>query len=100
MISRQVNRQEIRVARKAIASEQKKKDRSVARRLLGFRQTYREKHGEYTGRPVADCMTGSRSSNPADRKIKRGFGGRILDRFKLVGGELFRLHATKGWRRA
>lgn len=99
MISRQVNRQEIRIARKAIASEQKKKDRSAARRLLGFRQTYREKHGEYTGRPVADCMTGSRSSI-SNRKITSGWGGRILDRFKLVGGELFRLHATKGWRRA
>ena len=28
-----------------------------------------------------------------------GWGRRLLNRFKTVDGKLYRLHATKGWRK-
>lgn len=38
--------------------------------------------------------------NP-NRKIRKGqsFGRMLKDRFKLIDGKLYQLHATKGWRR-
>jgi membrane-bound metal-dependent hydrolase YbcI (DUF457 family) len=30
----------------------------------------------------------------------RGWGHRLLPRFKRIDGKLYQLHATKGWRRA
>lgn len=95
MFSRQVSRQVRRDAAKAARSDQKILSHNIARRALHSRQTEREKHGLYSGRPVADCISPSRS-RVTKRTVKKGQAyGRWL---RKIGD--YALHATKGWRKA